>query len=72
MKHNYLALAIILLILSTVCGDTRIQFNVNDNRIPAYSSTDNPKANCKTEKSKQEVHTGLDFSIGIVLPDNSL
>jgi hypothetical protein len=72
MKHSYLALAIILLILSTVSGDTKIQFNVNDNRIPAYSNRDNPKVNCRTEKSKQEVYTGLNFSVGIVLPDNSL
>jgi hypothetical protein len=72
MKHNYLALAIILLILSVVAGDTRVQCRADDKCIPGSSDQANPQANAETEKSGLEEHTGLNFSIGIVMPENSL
>ena len=72
MKHNYLALAFILLILSITAGDTRKELRSNDKCIPGYSHTDNQKANGKIEKSKQEGNSSLNFSIGIIMLENIL
>jgi hypothetical protein len=72
MRNNYLVLAIIFLILSMVAGDTRVQYRADDKCIPGSSNNDNPQANAETEKPGLEEHTGLNISIGIVIPENSL
>ena len=72
MKHIFLIATIALFILSIVAGDSRIQIWVNHKCNPGYSDTDNPRANDKIEKSKQDEYSGLRFSIGIVMPANSL
>ena len=71
MKRIYLAITIILLFLSILAGDTRIQFRINQECNPGYSDTDNPLVD-EIEKSKQEECSGLSVSIGIVMPVNGL
>ena len=71
MKHNILSFTLTLLILSLAAGDSNVQNVVNDKFISEYSNTENPKANSEVEKSKLEKGTGLNFSVGIVIPEYS-